>query len=269
MPYETLLLETTDRVATLTLNRPEKRNAINRRMLEELVDALESISADDRVRVLVVTGAADSFCAGADLDIMPGGDNDKGDLAGDGVEELRRSDLFKAVKRIILGLHQMEKPTIAMINGPCVGAGLDLALACDLRTASPNAKFLCGFVKLGLFPGFGAAWLYPRTMGLAKALEMLFTGDPMDVHDAQAAGMLNTVASSEDLPAVTRALATKVAMGPSIAIRHMKRQVYKGLGTDLPAALEDAALIESITIASEDFTGALAALRKGDKPSFS
>ncbi|RLB25879.1 MAG: enoyl-CoA hydratase, partial [Deltaproteobacteria bacterium] len=188
MDFETIKVTKEKPLATLTLNRPDKRNALNRRMMQELVEALSDISEDDGIRVLILTGAGKAFCAGADVDIMPGGGDVK-ELGEQSVENLRRSFIFKSARKIILSLHQMEKPTIAMINGVCVGAGFDLALACDLRTASENAKFMCGFVKIGLFPGFGAAWLYPRAMGLGKALELLFTGDMLEAREAKEIGM--------------------------------------------------------------------------------
>ncbi|MBL0716306.1 MAG: enoyl-CoA hydratase/isomerase family protein, partial [Desulfosarcina sp.] len=265
--FETIVLAKEGHLATLTLNRPDKSNAINRKMMEELVEAIENVAKDDEVRALVLTGAGKHFCAGADFDIMPGG-GDAAKLKELGVEALRRSFLFKAAKKIILGLQQMEKPTIAMINGACVGAGFDLALACDLKIASENAKFMCGFVKLGLFPGFGAAWLYPRAMGLSKALEMLFTGDMLTAVEANEIGMINTISSPEALNEVTVAIAQKIVNGPPVAIRLMKMQVYNGLLTDLNTALDEAAVCESITLASNDHREGVAAFREKRAPLF-
>jgi len=113
----------------------------------------------------------------------------------------------------------MKKPTIAMINGVCVGAGFDFALACDIRTASDNAKFICGFVKIGLSPGFGAAWLYPRTMGMGKALEVLFTGDMLDAKEAKEIGIINKISTPEKFRSTIMSLAQKLVNGPPIAIR--------------------------------------------------
>ncbi len=267
MEFEAIKLVKEGHLATLTLNRPERNNAINRRMMEELVEALSDISGDDEIRALILTGAGKAFCAGADVDIMPGGGEVKelGDL---GVETLRRSFLFKAAKKIVLSIHQMEKPTIAMINGVAVGAGFDLALACDLKIASEKARFMCGFVKIGLFPGFGAAWFYPRTMGLAKGLELLFTGDTLGAKEAKEIGLLNKVTTPEELETATLALAKKIINGPPIAIRLMKSQVYKGLRTDLATALDEAAVSESITLASKDHIEGITAFREKKPPSF-
>jgi len=267
MDFETIQLTKENHVATLMLNRPDKRNALNRQMMQELMEALSDISEDDDIRALILTGAGKAFCAGADVDIMPGGGDVK-ELGEQSIETLRRSFVFKSAKKIILLLHQMEKPTIAMINGVCVGAGFDLALACDIRTASDNAKFMCGFVKIGLFPGFGAAWLYPRTMGLGKALELLFTGDVLEAKEAKEIGMVNKLSTAEELENVTMTLARKLADGPPIAIRLMKSQVYKGLGSDLATALDEAAFCESITLASKDHLEGITAFREKRAPSF-
>jgi enoyl-CoA hydratase/carnithine racemase len=267
MKYEMITLAKNDHLATLTLNRPDSRNAINKRMMEELVAAIEDVAEDNSIRALLLTGAGKSFCAGADLDIMPGGGKTE-ELGELGVEVLRSSFLFKASKRIMMGLQQMEKPTIAMINGACVGAGFDLALACDLRTASDDAKFMCGFVKLGLFPGFGATWFYPRAMGLGKAMEMLFTGDTITALDAKHIGMLNHVAPPEDLEKITMEMVLKIVNGPPIAIRMMKSQVYKGLISDLNTTLTDAAVCESITLTSKDHLEGITAFREKRPPSF-
>ena len=267
MEFETIKLVKKDNLATLTLNRPERSNAINRKMMEELVAAFDDVGQDDYMRALILTGAGKAFCAGADLDIMPGG-GDTMDFAAMGVEVLRRSFLFKTAKKMILGLQQMEKPTIAMLNGATVGAGFDLALACDLRIASEKSRFMCGFVKLGIFPGFGAAWLYPRAMGIAKALEMLFTGDMLSAKEAKEIGMINKLSSPEELEADTLALAQKIVNGPPIAIRLMKAQVYKGLQTDLNTALDDAAVCESITLTSKDHLEGIASFREKRTPVF-
>lgn len=267
MDFETIALIKEDHLATLTLNRPDKRNAINRKMMEELMAALADISGDDEIRAMILTGAGNAFCAGADVDIMPGGGDVK-ELDALSVEKMRHSFIFKSAKKIILCLHQMEKPTIAMVNGACVGAGFDLALACDLRIASEKARFMCGFVKIGLFPGFGAAWLYPRTMGLGRALELLFASDVLEAQEAKEIGLLNKLTTEKTLKSATLALAKKITDGPPIAIRLMKSQVYKGLGTDLATALDEAAICESITLTSRDHKEGITALRAKRAPSF-
>ncbi|RJQ25371.1 MAG: hypothetical protein C4589_11345 [Peptococcaceae bacterium] len=266
MAFETIILKKEDHIATLILNRPDRRNAINRKMMEELVAAVEEVAYDDDVRVLVITGAGKGFCAGADIDIMAGGPNEEIDAQS--VEGLRRSFMFRAAKKLIHGVHKLEKPTIAMVNGACVGAGFDLALACDIRTGGEGSRFMCGFVKIGLFPGFGATWLYPRAMGVGKAMEMLFTGDAIDGREAGRIGILNNVYSDADLEKETMIMAKKIAGGPPVAVRLMKAQVYKSLGADLEEALDAAAICESITLTTQDYLEGVSAIREKRAPIF-
>jgi enoyl-CoA hydratase/carnithine racemase len=267
MENNTIQLFRDGHLATLTLNRPRKRNALNRQMMKDLIIAIDEVAADDRIRVLLLTGAGEGFCAGADFDIMPGG-GDSARLKAMGVDALKNSFLFKAARRIILGLQQMEKPTVAMIDGACVGAGLDLALACDLRVASDRARFTCGFIRLGLFPGFGATWLYPRAVGLGKALELLFTGELISATIAERIGLINRLCTADRLCDETRILIDSIAAGPPIALRMIKAQVYQGLNTNLAAALEKAALCESITLVSEDHIEGVRAFVEKRKPIF-
>jgi Enoyl-CoA hydratase/carnithine racemase len=267
MDFETILSKKEEHIGQIILNRPDKRNALNRKMMQELTQAIEDAAQDDEVRVVILSGEGKAFCAGADTDIMPGGTGEQG-LGGLSVEELRRSFAFNSARKIVMGLQRIEKPTIAMVNGACVGAGFDLALACDMRFGSEDARFMCGFVKIGLFPGFGATWLYPRIMGMGKALELLFTGDTINAGEAARIGILNKVVSSEELSAATMVLARKIAAGPPIALRLMKAQVYKGLDMNLDSALSEAAMCEAITLASQDHRKGVSALREKREPLF-
>ncbi|HAG09341.1 MAG TPA: hypothetical protein DCK87_07275 [Desulfotomaculum sp.] len=267
MSGETILIKKEGKIAIITLNRPERRNAINRQMMEELITAIEEMSFDEEVRVVMLTGAGKAFCSGADVDLMAGGK--EGEVLGEqDVEALRRSYVFVAAKKLILGLRKLEKPTVAVVNGVCVGAGFDLALACDLRLGSQNTTFMCGFVKIGLFPGFGATWLYPRIMGSGKALELLYTGDALSAEDAERVGVLNKIVPAADLDKEALVLAQKIAAGPPIALRLMKAQVYEGLNMDLEMALGHAAMCEAITLASQDHKEGVAALREKRNPNF-
>ena len=267
MDWETILLQKEEKIATITLNRPERRNAINRQMIQELIMALEEVARDEEIRVVMINGAGKAFCAGADLDLMTGG-KEEGTLSEQSVEELRRSFIFQAAKKLILGLRELEKPTLAVVNGPCVGAGFDLALACDIRLGSEDALFMCGFVKIGLFPGFGATWFYPRLMGIGKALELLYTGDQLRAEEALRLGVLNKVIPLAELKKEALFLAQKIADGPPIALRLMKAQVYAGLNLDLEMALTNAAMCEAITLASQDHKEGVTALREKRTPDF-
>lgn len=264
MPYETIILEPwgDERIARITLNRPDRLNAINRQLQEELSDAIEKVANDDTVRVVVLTGAGRAFCSGADVGGMAGGG---GPHDSRSAEEVRRG--FRFPQRIILGLHRMEKPVIGMINGLAAGAGFDLACACDLRVGCPESRFMVAFVRIGLFPGYGGTWLYPRALGsIPKAAELLFTGDWLEAEDAHRFGLLNRLVPKERLEEETLALATRIADGPPIAIRLAKMMLYRGLEFDLETAMLMAAAVETITLTSEDHREGVAAFREKRKP---
>ena len=263
MAFETLLIEKKDGVAVLTMNRPDRMNAFNVQMEAEFVQALQELDLDDEVRVVVVTGAGKSFCAGADMGRMSAEERERRPR---GAEEIRRG--FRSIQGVILGLQRLEKPTIAMINGAAVGGGFDLACACDLRVGSEKARFMVAFTRIGLFPGWGGTWLYPRIIGIPKAAEMLFTGDFMEAKDAERYGLLNKLVSAEQLEGETMALARRIADGPPIAIRLSKLQLYKGLQMDLETAMKIAAACETITLTSEDHKEGVAAFREKRRPQY-
>jgi enoyl-CoA hydratase/carnithine racemase len=264
--YKYILLEKdpAEHIATLTLNRPERRNALNEVMQDEIGDATEDVEADDSIRVLIVTGGGRAFCAGGDLEQLKGG-SEPGEWVSDNVDNIRRS--FQRTQRFMLGLQRMEKPVIAMINGAAVGAGFDLACGCDIRIGSPRARFMVAYVRIGLFPGFGGTWLYPRMLGsIGKAAEMLFTGDFLEAEEAYRLGFLNKLVSEEELENTTREMARKIASGPPIAIRLSKLMLYKGLEFDLETAMKMAAAAETITLTSRDHEEGAAAFRESRSP---
>lgn len=259
MPYETVDLQTEDRIARITLNRPERLNALSAQLTEELGSAIEEIaSTTEDVRCLILTGAGRAFCAGGDTGGMAGGNQQREDRRG--AEDIRRS--FRGAQRVILGLQRLEIPTIAMVNGDAVGAGFDLACACDLRTMAERARFMVAYRRIGLIPGWGGAWLYPRRLGLSKAAELMFTGDFLPAMEAQQYGFISAVAPVEELEAVTMELARKIASGPPISLRLMKQLLYKGLQVDLETGMQMAATGSSITLSSEDHREGVAAMRE-------
>lgn len=261
MDFETIILKKQDHIATITLNRPDRLNAVNSQMMRELPQALKDVAQDDDVRVVVLTGAGRAFCAGADTTGMGGG----------GAAERTLDTVAAGIKNqqgIVLSLQNMEKPTIAMVNGAAVGMGGDIALSCDMRTGAENTRFLCGFVKIGLFPGFGAAWLYPRLMGIGKAMELMFTGDPLSAQEAQRMGVLNMVVPPDKLEAETMAFARKIANGPPLAIKLMKAQVREGLNLTFAQSLEKAAHCEAITLLSADHKEGVTAMREKREANF-
>lgn len=266
MSYETILVEKRDRIAKLTLNRPEKLNALNKKMEWEMQDAIRKIDDDDDIGVLILTGEGRAFCAGADVGGLAGGAEKTG-YTSLSPDDIRRS--FKDAQGVILGLQRLQKPVIGMINGPAVGAGFDVACACDIRVGSPKARFMAAYIRIGLFPGWGGMWLYSRVLGLPKAAELLFTGDFLEAEEAYRIGVLNKLVPPEELEEATMEMARKVAKGPPIALRLSKMLLYKGLEMDLETAMQMSAACETITLTSEDYKEGAAAFREKREPKYS
>jgi len=219
-----------DGVATITLNRPERLNAFTHEMIDLWVDALQDAQHNDAVQVVVVTGAGRAFCSGGDVGSM---NERSSDMTG-----LDHKRWLEHVHRVPLTLEALDKPVIAALNGVAVGAGLDMALMCDLRYAATGARFSEGYVKVGLIPGDGGTYFLPRLIGTAKALELFWTGDFLSAEEAERIGLVNRVFESEQLLPEVYALATRLASGPSVAIRTVKRAVYQGMRMDLRTHLD-------------------------------
>ncbi len=214
MPQE--LIETVaDRVATLTLNRPDRLNALSSPIIDGLLEALPRLAADPDVAVVVLTGAGRGFCAGGDVKSMAEGSSQLG--LEDAVQRLRGR---MEVSRL---LHEIPKPTIAMVNGPAAGAGLSLALACDLRVASESARFITAFAKVGFSGDFGGSYFLSKLLGTGKARELYYLGEPLDARQALALGLVSTVVPDFELLDATMALAQRLAHGPGIALGLMKQ----------------------------------------------
>lgn len=247
MSYRYILLEKQDHISKLTLNCPEKMNALNEEMFDEIAAALAVVREDDGTRVLVLTGAGRAFCAGADLRPESG----EQVMREQHAETIRR-DVRRSSRGCIEGLQQLPQPTIGMINGVCVGAGFDLALACDMRTGSEHARFMVAYTRVGIIAGQGGAWLLERIVGLPKAAELLFTGDFLSAKDAERYGVLNRLVPAADLERETMNLAKRVASMPPLANRINKMHLYRMLQMDLATALDFAAASQPILITSED-----------------
>jgi enoyl-CoA hydratase/carnithine racemase len=225
--YETILLKKENNIATITLNRPQAMNAITMQMFDELNAALQDVSDDKEMNVMVITGAGKAFCASADLKVV-GGEAGKRLFHFMSIEETRQL-ARKGPQGIVRKIIDMGKPTIAMVNGVALGDGFDWCLACDIRIGSPNARFMNAYVKMAIFPNTGATWFYPRIMPLGKALELLYTGDWLEAEEAYELGVLNKLVPAESLEEETMALARRIAAGPPASLRLMKMQTYKGL----------------------------------------
>jgi len=210
------LIETkADGVATLTLNRPDRLNALSTAIMDGLLEALPRLADDPAVGVVVVTGAGRAFCSGGDVKSMAEGSSDRR-----GVDAVRRLRGRMEVSRL---LHEIPKPTIAMVNGPAAGAGLALALACDIRIASQSARFITAFAKVGFSGDFGGSYFLSKLIGTGKARELYFTAEPINAAQALALGVANRVVPDAELLDATMTFAKKLANGPRIALALMKQ----------------------------------------------
>jgi len=260
MSYETIIFSKEGNIATITLNRPEALNALNFKMIDEFIDALQRVAEDDEVRVLVVKGAGRAFCVGDDLKGM----QEPGKPPPHSASEIE-DYLRKGYVRLVKALRNLRKPVIACINGYALGAGLDLALACDFRIASENARFGMPFVLRGLV---GGTCLLPRIVGLAKATELLFTGDMIDAKEAERIGLVNKVVRAEDLERVTMELAARFAKAATMAIGLTKRAIEQGLGVDLDRALEYQIYASLLSMQTEDAREGILAFIEKREPRF-
>lgn len=243
MPHE-LLESVTDRVATLTLNRPDRLNALSTPILDGLLEALPRLAADPDVAVVVLTGAGRGFCAGGDVKSMAEGTSQLN--LDDAVQRLRGR---MEVSRL---LHEIPKPTIAMVNGPAAGAGLAMALACDLRIAAQSARFITAFVKVGFSGDFGGSYFLSKLIGSGKARELYYGGDPLDASQALALGIANSVVPDAELADATMALARRLARGPSVALGLMKQNFNAAEAGTLSELLDLEALHQVKTSRTED-----------------
>ncbi len=227
--YETILFEKNAGVANVALNRPRKLNAFDGEMHEELYDALEAAASDDEVRCVVLRGEGRGFSAGADLAGIVEGADGAPDLG-----EYLRSTYSRLVSRMVA----IEKPIIAALHGPVYGAGVGVALACDLRIAAESAKFSVAFIKIGLMPDAGVSFFLPRVVGLGRAMEMSLLGDAVEADEALRIGLVNRVIPDEKLAEETAALARRLAAMPTAAIGKVKHSLYASFESDLETALE-------------------------------
>jgi enoyl-CoA hydratase/carnithine racemase len=261
MTYECLLYDVKDRIATITLNRPERLNALGGTLREDMYDALLKAGADDNVGAIVVTGAGRGFCSGGDVKSM----NEKGQSG----EAPSVAERFAPIRdRIILAMRDCPKPIIAAINGAAAGAGMNLALACDIRIASSAAKFSQAFVKRGLHPDWGGTWFLPRVVGSAKACELIFTGDAIDASTALDLGIVNAVVAPEALMDEAYKLARRIADGPPVAIQLAKRAIYHNEDVDLRAGLEFETFAQNVTKETEDAKEGIRAFVEKRAPAF-
>jgi enoyl-CoA hydratase/carnithine racemase len=256
---ETLIIEKQDGVVTVTMNRPARKNAANGTMWHELMDTFEDVSADRNDRVMVLTGAGDAFCSGADL-------GDASNVAG------RVGDPYltqmRALGDVALRLHRMPKPTIAKVGGIAAGAGMSMALGCDLVVASESARFSQIFAKRGLSVDFGASWLLPRLIGLHRAKELTFFGDILSARQGAEFGFVNKVVGDAELDDVVSEWARRLATGPTLALSMTKTMLNNSLGLSMDQSIEEESRCQSVNFASVDTMEALAAFGEKREPKF-
>ena len=261
-----LLYEKTDHIALITLNRPERLNAISFEMLEMLTQRLSEADADDAVRVIILTGAGRGFCSGLDLkDAAAGkGIGGAGTLSpGGGAQHIGTRNLPTVV------LQQLDTPVICAINGPAAGYGLDLALGCDMRLMSDSAKLIPGFAKRAIIPESGGTWYLPRLVGWAKACENGFLGDDLAAQRAWELGLVNKVVPADKLLAEARVWAAKIAGNAPLAIRAMKRLFRHGLSEDFEAHSHHVLMQLLLLFRSQDFQEGIASFMEKRPPKFS
>jgi enoyl-CoA hydratase/carnithine racemase len=258
---ETLLVERADGVSTVTLHRPDKKNAINGRMWRELIEVFDEVADDRDARVLVITGEGDGFCSGADLTDEENAEDLQGGVGG-GLRSMR------VVGRAALRLHELSIPTIAAVNGVAAGAGCNLALGCDLVIASDRARFSEIFSKRGLSVDFGGSWLLPRLVGMHKAKELVFLADIIDAAEADRIGLVNRVVAHDELDATVREIAGRLAALPPVQLSVSKRLLNQSLSVSMSDALEFEDVAQVLNFQSADTAEAVAAFVQKRPPKF-
>jgi enoyl-CoA hydratase/carnithine racemase len=247
-------------VGTILLNRPASKNAFTPPMLTEWARMLTRAGEDDSVRAVIVTGAGDAFCAGADLKHLS--ERAAAAASGRSVAVTAQRSLERDVHQVAYAMEALTKPVIAAVNGPAVGAGMDMALMCDFRFASATARFSEGYIRVGLVPGNGGCYYLPRIVGIEKALELLMTGDFVAADEALRIGLVSRVVPSELLVAEARGFAARLAALPPVHLQLIKQNVYQSARSDLRTSLRLAAIQMGIAATLADSAEALAAFRE-------
>lgn len=252
---ETLLVARDGGIVTVTLNRPEKKNAANGQMWDDLLAVFAEIAETDSDRVVVITGAGGAFCSGADL-------SDTSALTRNGLSRMRH------IGSVALALHRLAKPTIAKVGGVAAGAGANLAFGCDLIVASDDSRFSEIFSRRGLSVDFGGSWLLPRLIGLHKAKELAFFADVIPAAEAERFGLVNRVVPAAELDAFVDDWARRLADGPPLALSMTKTMLNNSLMVSMDQALEDEARSQAVNFATKDFTEAVTAFIEKRSPAF-
>ncbi|HZQ32213.1 MAG TPA: enoyl-CoA hydratase-related protein [Mycobacterium sp.] len=252
-PDPVLLATDADGVRTLTLNRPERKNAINAQLWVELADALRSAARDRDLRVLVITGAGDAFCSGADISVP---------------EDIHPQHKLRRLTDVALALHELSVPTIAKVTGVAVGAGWNLALGCDFVVATPESRFCQIFSKRGLSVDLGGSWLLPKLVGLQQAKRLVLLADMIDAAEAHSLGLVTWVTPADEIDGFVDDLARRLAAGPPFALAQSKGLLNDGADATLREALANEARAQPGNFATADSTEAYAAFAEKRTPRF-
>jgi 2-(1,2-epoxy-1,2-dihydrophenyl)acetyl-CoA isomerase len=249
-----------DGITVLVMNRPDRLNALNGELACALNDALARVAQDDSVRVVVLTGAGRAFCAGGDLGVIG-----KGRQSGETTE---LEPILRAGMQVVLKMRTMPQPVIAAVNGAAAGAGMNIALAADIRIAAEEATFGQNFAKVGLFPDYGGTYFLPQLVGPSKAAEMFYTGDMIDAQTALRLGIVNHVVAATQLESEVKSLAQKIAQGPTMAVRAVKQALFGKEKEQLHKALEHEVQQQLKCFLSEDCSEGIRACFEKRQPKF-
>ncbi len=260
MAREHVLLDYDGHTATITLNRPERKNAFGGLMRQEIVDVLDEVASNPDVRAVVITGAGEAFCTGGDVSEFASGETRAIDNVG--------TNQRHAMCRAVLAINEMEKPVIAAVNGIAAGGGCNLALACDIIIAGDKARFAQIFTKRGVHPDWGGIYFLPRLVGYAKAAELIFTADILDAEEAFRIGLVNKVVPNEELPGEAKDMAAKIAANAPLPIAFAKRGLQNFMKWDLAQALDYESYVLELTRKTEDIIEGFSAFLQKREPEF-
>jgi len=261
--YEFITFEHRGGIAWLTMNRPEMRNALKPEMREEMIDAVSVVASDLELRCLVITGAGEGFCSGADIS-GAGARQGQKRVAG-----MARDAIRGGSQRLFRTIWELEKPTIAAVNGVAAGIGCHIAFACDLVIAAQKARFIEVFARRGIVPDGGGAYILPRLIGLAKAKELVFFADACSAMDAERIGLVNKVVPDDELVAAATEWAERLAAGPTKALGLAKRLLNRSLESDLATSLAEEALTQELINQTDDIKEGMIAFAERRDPNFS
>lgn len=264
-----LLFSVEDSIARITLNRPERMNAFSEEMINKWIEALETVRDSDEIRAVIVSGNGRGFCAGGDIKEMAKGNGffkSEEDISSTGLA--RKNSLWKKIQRVPLLLEEIDKPVIAKVHGFAFGAGLDMALMCDIRIVAESTKLSESYVNVGIVPGDGGAYFLPRLVGVDRALDMLWTGRVLTAKEAKEIGLVTFVVPDDELDAFTEDYVQNLVRGPQQAIRMMKRAVYQNQNMDLRSSLDMISSFMAIVTELDDYKKGVQAVVEKRKPEF-